>query len=541
VRARILLVALLALSTAIHAAPAASQVVFTSSPLLGMGFSPGSVSPIADGVPVYALGDQLWAESYSSGPVIVEVVNAMGTIVADDTLLPMSPTLVHTFSFTDEGGSWGLLAAASGNTELPSLVAGFTLVGNESVEPSMTAYRLTGDGGLDMNFSLASPGAYDIAACLVGSSAPSTVAIPVPSGLGRGQLGLVKEGNQVAVDLNGNVTAPFTFWAELHYDYSYTLGNSTVVSRDLEVAASNPVDVNLNFSGATTGLEDQLSMRTGRVSMWAFFESSQGISVYEAPLLIPDISTWVSLDGCTAFASSLAPTFSLSSSLAQPTQAWPREVYTMYRVDGVEMFSTMVIPIAPATIRVLASPWNEPFTNSELAITGSVGAPVQDSTVWKDTIYLTAGQYPMEVSVTVSGSEGGTVDIAQPFSTNGLNVGSGKVVVDTEANGKPVSGANVILSEGGSQVANASSVDGEATFYVLAGNYTVAGSYGNSTATGAVDAPDGVQSTISLTFIGSSQYSTGELLSYLLVGTALVGIAISAFVWVRAYRKQPSD
>ncbi len=543
-RASVVLVALLALSAAVHAVPATGQVVFISAPSLGMGFSPGSISPIDDGVPVYAPGDQLWVESYSSGPVIIEVADANGTIVANDTFLPLSPTLVHTFSSADVGGSWGLLAAGPGGTpvrSIPSLVTNFTLVGDQSVQPSMTGYRLTADGGLDMNFSLAAPGAYDIAACLVGSALPSTVVVPVPSGLGSGQLELVKEGNQVVVDLRGNVTAPFTFWTELHDDYSYTLGgNSTVVSRDLEVAASNPLDVALNFLGATTGLEDQLSMRTGRFSMWAFFESSQGISIYQAPLLIPDNNTWVSQDGCTTQASTLAPTFSLSASLAQPPPSWPREIYTMYKLDGVEMFSAAAIPIEPAAIHVVASPWNENFTNPELAVIATGGAPVQGLSFGNDTIYLTAGRYPLDVSVTLSGSVVGTVDISQPFSTNDLTVGSAKVVVGTEVDGKAVSGVNVILNEGGSPIANASSVAGEATFYVLAGNYTVTGSYENSTSTDAVDARDGVQSAIFLDFGGSGQNSTGQLLSYLLAGTALMGIAISTIVWVRAYRKQPT-
>jgi hypothetical protein len=538
----VVLVALLALSAAVLAAPSAGQIVLLSTPSLGMGFSPGSVSPIADGVPVYAPGDQLWAESYSSGPVMVEIANASGTVVANETLLPMSPALIHTFSSTDAGGSWELLAAAAGGTELvtlPSLVTRFTLVGNGSVQPSMTGYRLTGGGGLDMNFSLAAPGAYDIAACLVGSSLPSTVEVPVPSGLGRGQLGVVKEGNQVVVDLAGNVTAPFTFWAELHGDYSYTLdGNSTVVSRDLEVATSNPVNVNLNFSGTMTGLEDQLSMRTGRISMWAFFESSQGVSVFVEPLLIPDNNTWVSLDGCATMASTLAPAFSLSASLAQPPPSWPREIYTMYKEDGVEMFSTEAISIQPATIHVVASPWNENFTNPELTVVASGGTPLQGLSFGNDTIYLTAGQYPLEVLVTVAGSAI-EFDITQPFSTNDLNVASAKVVVQTGANGKPVSGASVILNEGGSQVANESSVDGEATFYVLAGNYTVVGSYGNSVSTGAIDAGDGVSSTVSLNFGGSNQQSAGQVLSYFLAITALVGVAVSTAVWVRAYRKQP--
>ncbi len=539
-RARVAILVLLALSGLVHAAPTGAQVVFLSTPLLGMGFSPGSVAPIADGVPIYAPGDQLWVESYYNTAVIIEITNTNGTIIADDILLPNSSALIYTFSFSDKGGSWELLVSAIGSAGVTS-VTNFSFVGSQSVQPSMTGYRLAGDADLEMNFSLTAPGAYDIGACLVGSAAPSTIAVPLPSTIGSGKIGLVREGDQVITDLNGKVSVPFTFWAELHYDYSYSSGaNSTLITRDQVVATTSPLDIPTSFSGATTWLQDELGLRTGRFSMWAFFQSAQGLTVYQTPILIPDSNTWLSLGGCIAAASSLAPTFSLSAPLSQPTSAWPREIYTMYELDGVEMFSATTIPIAPAAIHVTASPWNETFTNPQLSVVGSVGEPVRGSSVVNSTIYLIIDQYPFEVLVGVSQSGIGTVDVSQPFSIYNLTVGSGKVVVGTEAGGKPLSNVDIILSEGGSAVASASSVDGEATFYVLPGNYTVAGYYGNSTSNGLVDARDGVQSDITLSFAESGQQSTSIIITYLLACTASVGAAISFIVWVRAYRKQPT-
>jgi hypothetical protein len=210
----------------------------------------------------------------------------------------------------------------------------------------------------------------------------------------------------------------------------------------------------------------------------------------------------------------------------------------MYEEQGVDQFSSLAIPIAPASIRVVASPWNVSFTNPELGVAGSVGAAVHEVVVGNDTIYLTALQYPLQVIVSVSGSARGTVNVSQPFSAHTLDVSSAKVLVKTDADGQPVSGVSVDLSEGGVSVANGSSVGGVATFYVLPGNYSIAGAYGNYTSTGAVAAQGGVQSSVSLAFSVPAQSTTSSILTDVLAGTAVLGVAISAVVWVRAYRKR---
>jgi len=202
------------------------------------------------------------------------------------------------------------------------------------------------------------------------------------------------------------------------------------------------------------------------------------------------------------------------------------------------MFSVETIPYAPAAINVLASPWNEVFTNASMVVFASGGAPVQSWSVVGNTIYFASLLYPIGVWFSLSGTAV-TCTISQPFSVNNVTVESAKIVVATEAGGKPVSSASVTLSENGSSIADASSVDGEATFYVLPGNYTITGSYEGSMSNGTVNARDGVQSDITVDFAARGQQAMNQLFSYLLVFTALVGAAISVVVWVRAYRKYP--
>ena len=532
-----LLILVLIMSPVLSAYPAHGQVVSISSPF-GMGFSVGSVSPIADGIPVYTIGDQLWVESYSGGPVTVDVANAAGTIVASSLLESMSPMLLYNFSTTDRGGNWELLASfAEPGFSVASLVTQFPLVGNEFVLPGFTGYTLAGEGQLEMNFTMGYSDSYDIGACIVGSDIPVEASVPIPGLLGSGQLEFTRVGSQVTVGLSGDVTTPFTFWIELHSDYSFIVsGNSTLVSRDFEVASSNSVDVAAGFTGATATLSDQMAERTGRFSMWVFFESSQGLSVYETTLLLPGNGSWIPLDGCSAAASNLAPAFTLSVSLEQNASAWPREIYTMYELNGVEMFSETQIPVTPAEISVRAAGWGKALTDSVLTLLPESG--VDEVAVGDGTFFLTAAEYPLNVSVSQLAGEPETFTISQPFSTNELNISSGKVFVQTMANGKPVSGVGITLSESGQSVADAPSTDGEATFYVPVGNYTITGTYDNSTVIKTIDAQAGVQSSVSIDFAPTLP-GTQPLL-YVLASTAVLGVVVSSFVWVRAYQRRPT-
>jgi hypothetical protein len=531
---------MLVMSAALWTPPAKGQVVIVPAPGFGMGFSAGSISSVANGVPVYAVGDQLWVESYLNESVTVEVTNPAGINVADAPLEPMSPLLAYSFSSTDQGGAWELWATIP---QLPGVremipVTQFAFVANESVSPAMTGYHLGGEGLLTMNFFAPALNSYDVGACIVGSPLPVVAEVPLPGSLGNGQLELRRQNTTMVVNLDGNVTAPFTFWAELHGGYSYSLnGNSTLVSRDLEVASSEPVDVTAGFAGTTTVMEYQVIPRTGRLSLWAFFESSQGLSVWQVPLLLFNSTAWISLEGCSATANGLAPAFSVSVSLGQKVSEWPRAIFLMYEVDGVEMFSAATIPLMPAKVSFEAEPWGKALTDSRFTVTSENGA--EEVSAGNGTFYLVAENNPLEVAVSPSAGESGGVVLLGAFSATNLNVSSGKALVQTLVNGKPFSGMNVAVDENGEQVASIPSSGGEATFYLPVGNYTITGSYGNSTISKTLRAQDGIQSSVSLDFIVSESPGAGPILNILIL-FATLGAATSVVVWLQAYRRPSS-
>ncbi len=527
--ARTLLLLALLLLAATGATPTSAQTTQTSA--LGMGYSPGTVSPVSNGIPIFTAGDQLWVASYSSEVLSVEVVSASGAVVATRLLEPQSTQLLYNFSSSDQGGQWELRQGISGSAIL------FTVVSNEGTPPDLTGYDLVGDGQLAMNFTLPASGAFDVSACLVGGEVPSVANASIPGGLGTGQLQLERRSGQVFVELNGTIGTPFTFWIELHTDYSYAaLGNSTVVSSDLLVASTAPLSVSPTFTNGTVNLQDQIGSRTGRYEMRAYFESALGLSVDQIPLLVPDDAAWVPLAGCSDQPSNLAPDFSVSASLALPPSSWPREIYMMYDQQGVETVSVLPLDIEPARVDVMAFPWGKPLTDSSLVVKPEPGPAVEVETSGSSTIYLIAGEYPIGLTLLLAPGIGDPFIVSNPFSIDKLNVSSGEVEVRTEAGGTPVSGINVTMALDGTRVAAVPSVSGLATFYLPPGNYSVSADHGNSTVVGGVRAQNGSLSSVTLEF-GSTPPAGSQLLVYSLAATALIGVTLSALVWVRAYRK----
>jgi hypothetical protein len=72
---------------------------------IGLGYSPGSLTPVDQGVPIYATGDQVWIVSYGD-PLNVQILNASGRPAGSFFLGHMQPTLLLTFSSPDKPGTW---------------------------------------------------------------------------------------------------------------------------------------------------------------------------------------------------------------------------------------------------------------------------------------------------------------------------------------------------------------------------------------------------------------------------------------------------
>jgi hypothetical protein len=433
---------------------------------------------------------------------------------------------LFTFSSTDATGAWTLTA----RTTTQEVGVQFYLVSGGS-PAVLSGYDLVTTGVLAMNYTLESASAYDVSACTAGAQSAATVYVPVPTSLGGGALLLSLNGTTVSVIPEGS--GSFTFWVGLTQNYAYQVNDSSaVVSKSMEVAQTAPAQVSGGLSGTfSTSLEGNLPMRTGEYTLSANFESSQGLSVHDTSVLITGTGSWVWLQGCSEAETPLSTTVTVTASLNNGPAVWPRDVYIIYQQLGVQLFSVVSVSVQPATVQMVASPWGQPLTDSQIEVSGASGLVAGNGTV-----YLIAQQYPIEISVATPQTEPQNVSVGAPYSDTLVQVPADQVVVKTLAGGSPVSGAEVSLYSDGT-VATETSSGGVAVFYVPPGNYTVSGTFGGAVVTydlttqGA--ATPGASLPVSLQFGGGSS----ETLVYILLGTLGLGVVISAAVWTTVYRR----
>jgi hypothetical protein len=341
-------------------------------------------------------------------------------------------------------------------------------------------------------------------------------------------------GSNVQIVPSAQVTTPFSFWVELHQDYSYTDGGtSTVVSRDVEVASSTAVPIS-GPNATSSPLMTLVHMRPGRFTLRAFFDSASGLAAAEASVFIPgNSSSWISIAGCSSSSHLPSSPFTLSSTLGSSTQTWPQEVYLMYLEEGVEMYSATPVQVRPAVIDVVAAPWGASFTDSELAF--QPGSGVQQSASAGGVIYLTATQYPLTVGVSLLKGETQAIEIPSAYSYVTLQVNSSKVVVDTLVAGAATPGASITVSVGNMTISQArSGFGGAAVFYLPQGSYDVSGTFDNVTRTAGVLAVANNSSMVALNFPGAGDQ--GLIYAYLLIGTGAAGLIASILVWAKVYR-----
>ncbi len=525
-----LLLVLLAASSSFQPAPVGAQTQAFSQYPLSMGFGPGVLTPVSQGIPVYTQGDQIWLASDSQDELTATLTIPGGAAVASVNLAPMDPVLLYALPSSGPEGSLILTIAPSSQPLVGEETTLFVAGQNGLAPATLDNYSLSGGGQLAMNLTLSTTTQYDIQACAVGSAPPEAASLSIPSSVGTGRLLVAKNGSTLDISTQGSILHPFEFWVELHQNYSYaTNGPSTVISRDVAVAEITTVQMTANQTSANATLVDNAQIRDGRFTVRAFFDTPTGIAVEQTPILIPGNDTWISLQGCSSTAGVKTTTFSLSASLADPVSSWPTMVYTMYTSYGVEMVTETRLGLQPAAVRVLASSWEVPLNDS--LITFTPGSGVADSSSGGATFYMISSHYPVQVGVSVGGQTQ-AISVEQPFSSTVVQVNSSKLSVATYLNGKPASGASINVMTGSGTIAHAVSGAGFSVFYLPQGNYTVRVSLGNSTIVEKVLSETGSSSVLSAYFTTSPDREG----LYLLLATAGIGSVASAVVWVKVYR-----
>lgn len=513
----LLILSVPALSVRAQAAPAFPQV--------GLGYSPGTLTPIDQGVPVYTAGDELWVVSYGQ-PLNIELLNSSGKLEGTFVLGHMQPTLLHVFTSSDKPGRW-LFNITTNSSGSGNYYISVGLVVPGIILPQMTSVHVDSSGLLSLNFKANLGTAYATSACLVGQNSMDSVPIPIPTSLGTGQLLLYRNGSQTTIQPNGKILSPFSFWFELHAGRSYQ-AQSAMITRDIEEAASSPIPFPAGSTNrSVVDLVSTTAVREGRATLRAFFESSAGLQTLQSPVLIPDSSTWEWLSGCTSTVDGAGSNFTASASLKLAPHTWPRAMYFMYAGSGVEGYSRVRISVSFSVVNFIAEPWGTPLTDSGLLV---FPAPmVLTSAMGNSTAYFVSSTYPVFANLQVPGSSlGQLISIDYPYSVNTFQLPAGKLAVESLFNGGAVSNSSILLKLGNQTIASGK---GSPTFYVPAGSYALFASYRGTNRSMGVVVVNGNQSSIVLEF-GTTPSQTDNLL----IGTAAIGAVASGILWVSLFR-----
>jgi hypothetical protein len=505
---------------------------------IGVGFGPSDISPISQGVPIFTQGDQLWVENYYNFSVVASLFQPNQTGSTPQHVASLSPTLIRTFGANDTSGTWQLLITDSFGS---SFTVNLIVTGHDrAMATSFTGAGFGLGGTLVTSFAQSSADAYDIQACLVGSSLPTDLMLPIPVALGTGAIHVGLNGPNATIGIVGKATSDFTFWFELYHPYSYAVGTAgEVVSRLLEAATIDPIPFSSGANGTTffaDPLNVELPMRDGRYLMRAFFRSSAGLSVQETSLLRENEGLWVMLSGCAALQDVGAQQFRLNTHVTPLAAGWPRGILTMFKVDGVEDYTFSQLNLGLSSVSVTASPWNVPLDDVGLS---AMGQTVTNTTSLDGEVYILASSYPLQGSIIVGmgSSVYGRVafQIPQAYGQDSVSVSVGRVAVRTTSNGQPRSGVSVTISNAANGSVSASTnSSGLAQFYLPAGSYSASADIAGATYSSPFQAVNGQPSIVEIDSGGSSAVQ----LTYALVALGVAGVVGNVWVWLRYWRRR---
>ena len=494
-------------------------------PQLGLGYSATSVIPVSTGLPVYTRGDQLWAESFYSYPVLVTLIGANQTIVVPPRYLyPESTGLLYVFGNNDTLGSWKLQLLDSASP--PAI---FQLVGSEGVNASVTGLSLVGNTA-SYAVSVASNVTYSDQACLLGAANP-TVTVRLPPLLSSGSLRVQWTGGSLSVARNGTVFNSFTYSFELLQPYSYELpGSGGLDTVQLEVGFSAPIVVTqVNSSAQSVPMTWLATPREGELDLRTVVMSQSGPQTTEVPVLFYG-GGMVSLSLCTPLVHLTTSSFVLGANLDLPPSRWPRQLLLLTAPDGVESYSLYQIPWGVARAEIVGSASGAPLTSATLEA-GSV--PTGDSlSIFGDEMFFAGPAVSFFGSVHVIVSQLGrtsalNVSFLSPFTAEVSQVPAGELRVSVTSAGELLGNASVSVAGPGGSLTRTSGSH-PVVFELLPGSYNISATRGAQTVAEAAVVAGGNSTQVGMDL---TPQNTGSALIPLLAA-ALAGLCANVIVWL---------
>jgi hypothetical protein len=499
---------------------------------IGLGFGPTSIEPVNLGTPVYATGDQLWAQSfYNDTAVGLTLTSPRGNVTPTVSLQPGDLAKVYTFSRNDPAGMWTLTVS----TLFPPVTETLSLeLANvtSAVYPTFTGATVA-QNDLDLMYTLPPTSAYDVQACTVGTAIGPTASFVLPPAVG-GSMAVTLSGGGASLTAP-SAKVPFVAWLQLYAPRAFANGSSLVTE---QLLASQTGTLNLGNSSGGVGaqLSDDMALRPGRYDLRVFVRGPSGLTSYEAPYLMESGETWISLGGCTQLADVATNPFALASSLDASNSTWPRQLITMYSQGGVESYTLTRVPSTEARIDVKSGSGGT-LDGVSLALEGQ---GIQSWDAFGHSLYLVGTDFPVQATVVVDfegvTSESLNLTLASPFSTGSLKVDAGVLQVQTTVQGRPLQNASLFISEVGSNpVGFVSGANGSKSLVLPPGEYNVTAAFSGKSVSKLVQVLAGETVAVAL----DSNPPQPPLLLYALALLLVVGIAANIYAW-RAYAERRS-
>jgi hypothetical protein len=401
-----------------------------------------------------------------------------------------------------------------------------------SLKPSPGSLLLS-QGNIVQSFALPQTDAYDIQACVVGSSLSSSVSVTLPASVG-GVMNITLAGKVALIDI-GAESSSMAFWLELYSPYSYQTNGGSIMSNQL-VARTDVLTSGSNSTHVSTPLVENIPMRSGRYLMRTYYRTTSGLTVREDSFLLTDEGAWLSLDSCSPLADVVGQSFQTSSDLMMPTQDWPRSLFTMYDINGVEGYSEIPIAADAATVNLRTTSANASLQGVQVSASG---AGIEDWDSFGGSVYLIAGTYPLEVSIVLSFSgvatEESNITIPQPYARATASFAAGTLVATAARGGQQLADATFTVSHGsGGAVRVNTDKAGRLTVPLPPGNYTVVATYAGVSSSHTVTVVSGHLALLAFS-LGAAAFPV-LLCTILAVGA--VGVALNVLAWRRYFHQR---
>jgi hypothetical protein len=501
-----------------------------SSTLLSLGFGPSSLAPVSAGVPVYAVGETIWAESGYNYSIPLSLTSARASasapirVVEVKLLAPQVVTPLYTFTSADADGVWNItIGGLQGTAVIP---VHFVNLADHPVSLGPLLYSLD-KGNISISAQANLGDSYDQEVCAGGASATNGVSLSLPTDMGDKGLVTLSPGTPFNVITSGRVNDSFSFWFELFHPYSLEATDSnSLVLNNLMAAESRPVTF-VSQGSMNTTVTWNMPLRDGRYGLRAFFQNSTSLDVFQSRILVVNASSWVPLSVACPPQPVLSQDVSYSASLTNNLATWPHRLYVMYRTLGVEAVSSYPVRANLSSVDFVASPWNTRLRNFTVSVSP---APGVQTTQGGDSLFVSATRYPVKLNYTLDFNGGHSLAQGSVTLTEGLSQTSDLKLAQLTVHILSDQSSPTTLEVTGPQgveITNGTVGTNETSSFLLpTGSYTVTASQGDNTQSEQVSLTDGLAEGVTLNF---NTFLTFEII---LAVTAIMAAVANLAVWI---------